>query len=47
MLNCCRTLKVEVYRLNDESLLQGWVQFKCPDYAGKHGMLVPIGEGKP
>lgn len=46
MLDCCRPLKVEVFRLKDDNVLTGWQQFKSPDYAGRHGMRVPTGEGK-
>lgn len=46
MLECCRPLKVEVFRLEDESLLKDWTEFRSPDYAGRHGMRVPTGEGQ-
>ncbi|UJO14533.1 hypothetical protein CLAFUW4_03144 [Fulvia fulva] len=44
MLDCCRPLKVEVFRVKDESVLEGWEAPKCPDYRGRHGMGIPEGE---
>lgn len=44
MLDCCRPLKVEVFKLDDENILKDWKQFESPDYAGRHGMHVPTGE---
>jgi uncharacterized protein YcgI (DUF1989 family) len=44
MLDCCRPLRVEVYTLDDESLLKDWKPFEPPKYKGLHGMNVPIGE---
>jgi len=45
MLDCCRPLEVEVFKLKDESLLDAWKQPQPPDYRGRHGMSVPLGEG--
>ncbi|KAI8629441.1 hypothetical protein F5Y19DRAFT_82188 [Xylariaceae sp. FL1651] len=46
MAKCCRPLKVEVFRLQDESLLQrsGWKPAQKSPYRGMHGMTVPEGE---
>ncbi|KPM44926.1 Uncharacterized protein C11D3.03c [Neonectria ditissima] len=48
MIKCCRPLKVEVYRLADEGLLEksGWKPAETSAYAGRHGMNVPLGEKK-
>ncbi|KAI5456717.1 hypothetical protein BGZ63DRAFT_428827 [Mariannaea sp. PMI_226] len=48
MIKCCRPLKVEVYRLADESLLEknGWKPAEKSRYAGRHGMNIPVGEQK-
>lgn len=45
MLECCRPLQVEVFRLvEEEKLLAGWEEPKAPAYRGMHGMSVPTGE---
>ena len=44
MLDCCRPLKVEVFKLVDASVLSGWKEPQPPAYRGHHGMLVPVGE---
>ena len=44
MLECCRPLQVEVFRLEDESLLNGWKEPQVSQYRGRHGMDVPLGE---
>ncbi|KAK1716128.1 hypothetical protein CaCOL14_010401 [Colletotrichum acutatum] len=46
MIKCCRPLKVEVFRLEDESLLQrgGWKPAEVSKYSGRHGMDIPLGE---
>ncbi|TDZ14874.1 Uncharacterized protein Cob_v012186 [Colletotrichum orbiculare MAFF 240422] len=46
MIKCCRPLKVEVFRLEDESLLQrgGWKPAEVSPYKGRHGMTIPLGE---
>jgi uncharacterized protein YcgI (DUF1989 family) len=36
-----RPLGVEVYRLDDESVLAGWRAPRSPDYRGLHGMRAP------
>ncbi|GAB7361821.1 hypothetical protein MBLNU230_g1863t1 [Neophaeotheca triangularis] len=47
MLECCRPLEVEVWKLRDEAeILRGWEQPSPPDYRGKHGMQVPAGEAQ-
>ncbi|GJD01365.1 meiotic chromosome segregation protein [Colletotrichum higginsianum] len=46
MIKCCRPLKVEVFRLEDEGLLQrgGWKPAEVSQYRGRHGMNIPLGE---
>ncbi|RMY12888.1 hypothetical protein D0868_02331 [Hortaea werneckii] len=44
MLDCCRPLKVEVFRLKDDSVLRDWSEPSCPKYSGMHGLTVPSGE---
>ncbi|KAK6211447.1 hypothetical protein QIS74_10711 [Colletotrichum tabaci] len=46
MIKCCRPLKVEVFRLEDEGLLQrgGWKPAEVSQYQGRHGMNIPLGE---
>jgi hypothetical protein len=48
MIKCCRPLKVEVYRLKDETLLQknGWKPAEVSGYSGCHGLDVPLGENR-
>ncbi|KAI1769451.1 hypothetical protein GGR53DRAFT_517031 [Hypoxylon sp. FL1150] len=46
MIKCCRPLQVQVFQLEDETLLQrsGWKPAEPAPYGGMHGMLVPEGE---
>ncbi|KAI1324020.1 hypothetical protein F5Y16DRAFT_412281 [Xylariaceae sp. FL0255] len=46
MIKCCRPLKVEVFRLEDEDLLRrsGWQPAQVSQYRGLHGMSIPEGE---
>ena len=44
MLKCCRPLKIEIFRLADEKLLDNWSVPGYPCYSGRHGMSVPLGE---
>ncbi len=44
MLECCRPLKVEVFKIDDGAVLAGWKRPQPPAYRGKHGMVVPSGE---
>ena len=46
MLKCCRPLKVEVFKLEDESMLEKhkWKPAVRPPYSGNHGMIIPQGE---
>lgn len=44
MIDCCRPLKVEVFKLADEKVLTGWQEPQRPAYKGNHGMTVPSGE---
>ncbi|KAI4211634.1 MAG: hypothetical protein LQ351_005537 [Letrouitia transgressa] len=41
MLQCCRPLEVEVFRLNDPSLLSLWHPPAPASYTGMHGMMMP------
>ncbi|KAL0581426.1 hypothetical protein V5O48_000580 [Marasmius crinis-equi] len=45
MVDCCRPLKVEVFKIeNEEQVLKDWSEPKPPNYRGRHGMTVPEGE---
>ncbi|EFQ34365.1 hypothetical protein CGRA01v4_13815 [Colletotrichum graminicola] len=46
MIKCCRPLTVEVFRLEDENLLErgGWKPAEASQYKGRHGMNIPLGE---
>ncbi|KAF4919176.1 hypotheticall protein [Colletotrichum viniferum] len=46
MIKCCRPLKVEVFKIEDEGLLQrgGWKPAEVSPYKGRHGMNIPLGE---
>ncbi|EMC92207.1 hypothetical protein BAUCODRAFT_281876 [Baudoinia panamericana UAMH 10762] len=44
MLDCCRPLKVDVFSLADQSVLEGWTRIEPPTYRGRHGMTIPEGE---
>jgi hypothetical protein len=46
MKECCRPLKVEIFELEDVSVLEGWEQPKWPGYKGRHGLGVPVGESQ-
>lgn len=47
MLECCRPLKVEVFRLVDEErVLKDWKQPVGSTYRGMHGIKVPTGESQ-
>ncbi|KAK6834519.1 meiotic chromosome segregation protein [Apiospora arundinis] len=48
MIKCCRPLKVEVFRLEDEALLaqNGWKSPEVAPYKGAHGMRIPQGESQ-
>ncbi|KAH9822792.1 C6 transcription factor [Teratosphaeria destructans] len=45
MKDVCRALKVEVFAIEDRSVLEGWREPETPKYGGRHGMAVPVGEG--
>ena len=46
MIKVCRPLKVEVFRLKDEQLLEksGWQSATLASYTGLHGINVLQGE---
>ena len=41
MLNCCRPLGVEVYRITDSAVLENWVSPAPAAYQGLHGITLP------
>lgn len=47
MIKCCRPLRVEVFKLenNDHLKSAGWKPSTPSEYQGKHGMVVMEGEG--
>lgn len=44
MIDCCRPLKIELFKLNDEDVLKGWKVPQPAAYKGAHGLTVPTGE---
>lgn len=44
MLDVCRPIQVDVWKIEDEEVLKGWEPPKSPEYRGLHGMTVPGGE---
>jgi hypothetical protein len=38
MVEVCRPLGVEVFRITDERVLEGWKSPECPRYKGVHGV---------
>jgi uncharacterized protein len=44
MLECCRPLQVDVFKLADKTILDKWSEPEIPRYVGRHGMTVPTGE---
>ena len=44
MVDCCRPLGVEVYRITDPKVLEGWKQPELAKYDGMHGMAMPTFE---
>ncbi|KAK5166573.1 uncharacterized protein LTR77_008116 [Saxophila tyrrhenica] len=44
MIDTCRPLKVEVFKLEDDAVLAGWKPPQPSRYSGAHGMSVPTGE---
>ncbi|RYP79034.1 hypothetical protein DL771_000012 [Monosporascus sp. 5C6A] len=46
MVKCCRPLKVEVFKLQDEAFLErrGWRPAEPAPYKGMHGISIPQGE---
>ena len=41
MLECCRPLRVDVFKLTDSSLLSSWQSPASAPYTGVHGMKMP------
>ncbi len=46
MLASCRPLGVEVYKVTDPSVLEGWLSPEPPAYRGLHGMVLPVFQAK-
>ncbi|KAK4556744.1 hypothetical protein LTR86_006315 [Recurvomyces mirabilis] len=46
MLDCCRPLKVEVFKLEDDGVLAGWKEPQVSAYKGRHGMTFSGGEAR-
>ncbi|KAL8890211.1 MAG: hypothetical protein Q9215_002595 [Flavoplaca cf. flavocitrina] len=44
MLDCCRPLGVEVFKLTDATLLETWQPPECAGYSGIHGLKMPTFE---
>lgn len=44
MLATCRPLKVEIFKLDDPSVLKDWKPPEPPAYKGMHGMGIPLGQ---
>lgn len=44
MREVCRPLRVEVFAVQGEKVLEGWDKPEVPEYKGMHGMKVPDGE---
>ncbi|KAL7271632.1 hypothetical protein RUND412_005596 [Rhizina undulata] len=42
MVDCCRPLGVEVYKLTQEGVLGGWEEPKYARYGGVHGVTMPV-----
>lgn len=41
MVECCRPLGIEVYKINDEGVLKDWEPPKVVAYKGNHGLQNP------
>lgn len=44
MLKCCRPLAIEVFKLTDPGLLEGWISPEPASYVGVHGIKMPTFE---
>ena len=44
MRDCCRPLKIEIFKLNDQTVLENWNEPQRAAYRGKHGTKIPLGE---
>jgi uncharacterized protein YcgI (DUF1989 family) len=44
MLDVCRPIQVDVWKVEDGEVLKSWEPPKSPEYRGLHGMTVPEGE---
>lgn len=42
MLECCRPLGVEIYKITDGKLLEDWVPPATAQYKGIHGIALPV-----
>lgn len=41
MIDCCRPLGVEVYKMSDPKILENWTSPETPPYKGLHGLTMP------
>ena len=46
MLDCCRPLGVEVYKIADHEVLEGWTEPQTAAYTGLHGITLPTYDKK-
>ncbi|CDR40754.1 CYFA0S05e04060g1_1 [Cyberlindnera fabianii] len=44
MVDCCRPLGIEVYKITDEDLLKDWKSPETAGYKGAHGLKFPVFE---
>ena len=44
MVDNCRPLGIEIYKLDDESVLEGWTPPEYAPYKGRHGLKDPVQE---
>lgn len=42
MVDCCRPLRVEVCKITDPEILEGWGEPEPAKYEGLHGMVMPV-----
>jgi uncharacterized protein YcgI (DUF1989 family) len=42
MLSCCRPLGIEVFDVEEKSVLKDWKPPESPRYNGMHGMTMPV-----
>ncbi|OWB78778.1 hypothetical protein B5S32_g2980 [[Candida] boidinii] len=42
MVDCCRPLGIEVYKITNDEVLKDWTEPECPKYKGAHGLEFPV-----